>query len=1015
MLVNTHSYHSLRYGILSPEEMIAAAKKNGMDYIALTDINCMTGVYDFVKAARKENIKAIAGIEFKNNNDFLFIGLAKNLIGFRELNEFLSMANINKTKLPQRAPDFNHTFVIYCLDRFPNKLKDNEFVGVKIDEVNKLHAKKYEHILCKCVMLHPVTIASRFDYGLHLALRAIDLNIIIDKLQAHEHCKLTHHMPSIDLLLKKYEQFPIIAENTLRLLDACSFNHDFKSNKNKKFFTDSAYNDKELLSSLATEGMIKRYGKNNEEAQQRVKKELEIIDKLGFCSYFLITWDIVQYSLSKGFYHVGRGSGANSVVAYCVGITDVDPIQLDLYFERFLNPHRLSPPDFDIDWSHKTRDTILDYIFNKYGIKHTCFVGTIGTFRHRSPIRELGKVFGLPKEEIDVLTRTAKASHYKDDFVKTIHQYSDALEGKPNLRSMHSCGILISEEPIFQYTAVELPPKGYPTAQIDMYICEDAGLEKLDILSQRGLSSIDSTLKLIEKNRNEKVDIHRVEIFKNDKEVNHKLSHGKTIGCFYIESPAMRGLLRRLKCNNYFTLVAASSVIRPGVAKSGMMREYIMRHNNLSTVKYLHPLFEKYLGETYGIMVYQEDVIKIAHYFAGLDLGDADILRRAMSGKTRSSAEFEKVKQHYFENCKKLGYSDELSHEVYRQIESFAGYSFCKAHSASYSVESYQSLYLKTHYPLEFIVGVINNFGGFYRTEVYVHEAKMSGGKVLLPCVNKSESYTTIYGDEIYLGFVHIERLEEYYKEHIAKERHENGEYQSLEDFILRTGIGYEQLKQLIYVGAFRFTNKTKAELIVEAKLILAGNPPVREPILFYTPSKEYKLPFLNRSKLEDAYDEIDVLGFPVSLSTFELLDSELQDSVYVNDLEKSHNKFIVMVGMLISIKNVPTVRGHMSFGTWVDAKGEYFDSTHFPDTLLKFPFMGAGCYALYGKVVVDFHFPSLEITHMKKLPMKVDPRYEELSHKSKLHKAQELSASNLTRAPYPTQQQVNELYGRVS
>jgi len=1015
VLINTHSYHSLRYGILSPEELISAAKRNGIDCLALTDINCMTGVYDFVKAARKENIKAIAGIEFKNEDDFLYIALAKNLIGFRELNAFLSFSRIHKTPLPQRAPDFNHVYVIYSLDRFPAKLKDNEFIGIKIDEVNKLHAKKYQHLLSKCVMLHPVTIAKRFDYGLHLALRAMDLNIIIDRLQTHQHGKLTDHMPSIDLLLKKYEQFPVIAENTLRLLDSCSFNHDFKSNKNKKHYTDSRYNDKEKLTQLAMEGMLRRYGKGNEEAERRVKKELDIIDNLGFSSYFLITWDIVQYSLSKGFYHVGRGSGANSVVAYCVGITDVDPIQLDLYFERFLNPHRLSPPDFDIDWSHKTRDTILDYIFQRFGANHTCFVGTIGTFKRRSPIRELGKVFGLPKEEIDVLTRTSKDSHFKNDLVNIIHQYSEALEGKPNLRSMHSCGILISEEPIFQYTAVELPPKGYQTAQIDMYICEDAGLEKLDILSQRGLSSIDSTLKLIEKNKNEKVNIHQVEKFKQDVEVNHKLATGKTIGCFYIESPAMRGLLRRLKCDNYFTLVAASSVIRPGVAKSGMMREYIMRHNNLTDVKYLHPLFEKYLGETYGIMVYQEDVIKIAHYFAGLDLGDADILRRAMSGKTRSSAEFEKVKTHYFENCKKLGYSDELAGEVYRQIESFAGYSFCKAHSASYSVESYQSLYLKTYYPLEFIVGVINNFGGFYRTEVYVHEAKMSGAKVQLPCVNKSENYTTIYGDEIYLGFVHIERLEEYYKELIVSERELHGPYQSLEAFIHRTGIAYEQLKQLIYVGAFRFTQKTKAELIVESKIILGGAAPKRSPVLFYTPSKEYKLPLLQRSVLEDAYDEIDVLGFPVSLSTFDLLEGAVQDTVGVSELEKLHGKYVVMVGMLISIKDVPTARGHMNFGTWVDAKGEYFDSTHFPDVLTQFPFSGAGCYLLYGKVVVDFHFPSVEITQMRKLPMKVDPRYAELSHKSTLHKAHELSGSKLTRAPYPNKQQVNELYGRAS
>lgn len=1014
MLVNCHSYHSLRYGTLSLEDLVLQGKKNGMECMALTDINTMTGVYDFVVTARKVGIKPIVGIEFRNGDDLLYIGIAKNLVGFRELNEFLSNAQLNKTALPERAPDFNHVFVIYPTQRFPAKLKEYEFVGVGTDEVYKLAGKQYQKIISKCVVLHPVTIATRFDFNLHLALRAMAHNIVIDKLQSNQHCQMTHHMPPLDKLLKKYESYPVIAENTIKLLDRCSFNYDFKTPKNKKHYTEDRYSDKQLLARLAKEGMEQRYGNKNEEARSRVAKELEVIDNLGFSAYFLITWDIIQYSVSRGFYHVGRGSGANSIVAYCLGITDVDPIQLDLYFERFLNPHRTSPPDFDIDWSHNVRNDILDYIFKRFGAKHTAFVGTVSTFRNRSPIRELGKVFGLPKEEIDALTRSSRTSHQRDEFVNKIHAYSDALEGRPNLRSMHSCGILITEEPICQYTAVMLPPKGYPTAQIDMYICEDIGLDKLDILSQRGLSSINSTLQLIEKNRKEKVNIHQVQKFKDDPEINNKLASGKTIGCFYIESPAMRGLLRRLKCDNYKTLVAASSVIRPGVAKSGMMREYILRHNHSGSFQYLHPLFEKYLGETYGVMVYQEDVIKIAHYFAGLDLGDADILRRAMSGKTRSKAEFENVKRHYFENCKKLGYADELAVEVYRQMESFAGYSFCKAHSASYSVESYQSLFLKTYYPLEFIVGVINNFGGFYRTEVYIHEAKMSGGKVLLPCVNKSEALTTIYGDEIYLGFVHIERLEDYFKELIASEREKNGQYTSIENFIARTGIAYEQLKQLIYVGAFRFTNKTKAEQIVEARTLLGTAPPKKEPALFYAPAKEFKLPQIIRSVLEDAYDEIDVLGFPISLSTFDLLEVEIGNSVSVHQLSALHGKQVLIVGMLISIKDVPTSRGHMNFGTWIDGRGDYFDTSHFPDVLKKFPFLGGGCYALYGKIVVDFHFPTIEITEMKKLPMKTDPRYADAAQKTNFKKSHELSGTHSTREPYPSKQEVNQLYGRA-
>lgn len=239
----------------------------------------------------------------------------------------------------------------------------------------------------------------------------------------------------------------------------------------------------------------------------------------------------------------------------------------------------------------------------------------------------------------------------------------------------------------------------------------------------------------------------------------------------------MRGLLRRLKCNNYKVLVAASSIIRPGVAQSGMMREYIFRHNNPTKFEYFHEVFEKELGETYGIMVYQEDVIKVALHFGGLSAPDGDVLRRAMSGKGRSLSALQKVKDNFFESCKRLGHPEQLSMEVYRQIESFAGYSFCKAHSASYAVESYQSLYLKVYYPIEFMVSAINNGGGFYRTEVYIHEARMSGAVIHNPCVNLSEYQTTVYGLDVYLGLMHIERLETRLAQLIPEERDQNGVY----------------------------------------------------------------------------------------------------------------------------------------------------------------------------------------------------------------------------------------------
>ena len=544
--------------------------------------------------------------------------------------------------------------------------------------------------------------------------------------------------------------------NTKEVMARCSFDFDFSVPRNKKFYTGSKDGDMLLLRQLAHDGLARRYGNDNKEAKARTEKELKVIGELNFTGYFLITWDIVRYSQSRGFMHVGRGSGANSIVSYCLGITDICPIELDLYFERFLNESRKRPPDFDIDWSWRERDDILDYIFKRFGPGHVAFCGTIVTFRPRSVLREIGKVYGLQKPELDGLAKGRDLSEGTDSVIQKVKKYGNMLLNFPNQRSMHACGVIISEEPITNFTALEIRPKGYPIVQFDMHVAEDIGFEKFDILSQRGLGTIASAVKLIESNRGVKVDIKDVSISKDEERCNSYLETGNTLGCFYIESPAMRGLLRRLKCNDYRTLVAASSIIRPGVAQSGMMREYIFRHNNPDGFEYFHKVFEEQLGDTYGVMVYQEDVIKIAKHYGGLEASYGDILRRAISGKSRSAAELASVKEKFMESCRAKGHPDELSSEVYRQIESFAGYSFCKAHSASYAVESYQSLYLKAYYGIEFMVAAVNNGGGFYRTEIYVHEARRSGAIIHNPCVNRSREETTVTGKDVYLGFQHI-------------------------------------------------------------------------------------------------------------------------------------------------------------------------------------------------------------------------------------------------------------------
>jgi DNA polymerase-3 subunit alpha/error-prone DNA polymerase len=470
----------------------------------------------------------------------------------------------------------------------------------------------------------------------------------------------------------------------------------------------------------------------------------------------------------------------------------------------------------------------------------------------------------------------------------------------------------------------------------------------------------------------------------------------------------MRGLLRRLKCDNYKTLVAASSIIRPGVAQSGMMREYIFRHNYPDRFEYFHDVFKEQLGETYGVMVYQEDVIKIALHYGGLTAAYGDILRRAISGKGRSLLELQSVKDQFFVSCKAQGHPEKLSEEVYRQIESFAGYSFCKAHSASYAVESYQSLYLKSYYGIEFMVAAINNGGGFYRPEIYVHEAKMSGAIINNPCINWSNFETVVYDTDVFLGMSLLKSLNDDLIFRIVQEREQNGNYQSLEDFMNRIAVGLESIQTLIFVGAFRFTNQSKSQLIVIARMILTNFKPDNNLLLIQEPLKKFDLPVVERSIFEDAFDEIEIIGFSTSCTPFELLQTSYKSDVVAKNLIHFLKKQVKLIAYLVSTKQVPTKLGMMYFGTWIDCDGDYFDTAHFPKVVTEFPFLGGGCYLLLGTVEVDYHFPTITITKMAKMPFVPDPRYS--SNKALQFTATEQLRSDKSetfRAPYPQEHEI--------
>jgi DNA polymerase-3 subunit alpha len=978
MILQAHSYYSLRYGTLSVERLLALSAQKGYKKMALTDINNTTGLIDFVKQSKELGIAPAVGVDIRNADDLMYLLIAKNAQGLYRINHFLSVHHLAKTSYPDFPPPLDEVYVVYPFEKLPNKaLADYESIGIQHHQLNRLALSTWAKKKDKLLMMHNVVFETEAEYDLHRHLRAIDHNCLLSKLKEEEQASVHNDFPDQNDLLNRFSAFPELIENTQALLEKCSMDFDFKSVKNKATFTGNRLDDKALLKKLAYEGFQYRYKTSSLEAESRLRHELEIIDKLGFSAYFLITWDVIRYSMSRGFYHVGRGSGANSIVAYCLKITDVDPIELDLYFERFLNPKRTSPPDFDIDYSWKERDDVIDYIFKRYGREHTALLGTITTFKGKSIYRELGKVFGLPKEEIDRLIDYPNDTQNRNEITEKMHQLAEMMKDFPNMRSIHAGGILISEKPINYYGALDLPPKGFPTIQWDMYVAEDIGFEKLDILSQRGIGHIKEAAEIVLENRKIKVDVHAIQEFKRDAKVRAQLKKGDTIGCFYVESPAMRGLLKKLRCDNYLSLVAASSIIRPGVARSGMMRAYIQRFHEPEKIEYLHPVMESQLKETYGVMVYQEDVLKVCHHFAGLDLADADVLRRAMSGKYRSKSEFQRIVDRFFSNCKERGYSDELTREVWRQIESFAGYSFSKAHSASYAVESYQSLFLKAHYPLEFITAVINNFGGFYHSWVYFNEALTAGAELQLPCVNHSNYKTRLIGKTIYVGFIHIENLEANLGKAIQKERESRGEFLDLPDFIHRLALGKEQMVLLIRVGAFRFKEKPKPALLWDMQLFFNKSQKQNKgQVLFSMPTKKYRLPEFSHSLLEDAYDEMELIGFPISMNAFDLLKTPFRGELMAQDLKENCGKQVRMLGRLVTYKYVRTVRKElMHFGTFLDKDGRFFDTTHFPDSLRKYPFRGYGIYLILGKIVEEFGFPSIEVEKMARLPIIEDSR----------------------------------------
>jgi len=989
MYLNNHTYYSLRYGTYNEQSLIDLCISCGVNHLVLTDINNTSACLNFIRLCTQHGLKCSVGIDFRNDHQPLYVGIARNNIGFQELNQFLSRYLHDKKPLPDKAPEFKHAYVIYPLERVMelqlSRFRESEKIGISIATLRKLPFTRYASFKEQLVILQPTTFRNKRDFNAHRLLRSIDLNILLSQLDDDQQGDPDDRMIPINELKKAFQEFPHIIKNTEELLGNCSVSFNYEKaqlNENQQVFSGHKEQDYKLLQRLAHEGISYRYNhvKDKTAVYKRIEKELTTVKRKGFVAYFLINWEICRYAREKNYFYVGRGSGANSILAYLLQITEVDPIDLDLYFERFINDYRSSPPDFDLDFSWDDREDITQYIFKRF--KNTALLGTYNTFQFRAVVRELGKVFGLPKNDIDLLTSGNVQPQQLDDMHRLVLKYSKLIQGMPNYVSIHAGGILITQRDIHYYSATELPPKGFPTVQFDMHIAEDAGIHKFDILAQRGLGKIRDAITIIKHNQPDVIlkDLRRdVSDFKKDPKINNMIAQAQCIGCFYIESPAMRMLLSKLKTHDYLGLVAASSVIRPGVAQSGMMREYILRTRYPERRKQAHPIMAQIMPDTYGIMVYQEDVIKVAHYYAKLDLGAADVLRRGMSGKYRSRDEFKQVEQQYFENCKKHGRDEQQTREIWDQIKSFAGYAFAKGHSASYAVESYQTLYLKCYFPLEYMTATLNNGGGFYQPEQYIHEARMCGATLEPPCINNSELLNVIKGTTIYLALGYLKEFERRTIARIIESRNFDGAYRSFDDFINRVPISADQAAILIRINAFRFTELDRYVLLWQAYVKLNKKATLDgQSKLFAPQNKKVALPVLKTTKLEHAFEQMELLGFPLC-SHFELLEKKPTSTLSKKDFTSHKNKSITVYGYVVNIKTTHTASGkRMQFGTFIDQYGEFMDTVMFPPVAARLRFRGSGIYKITGKVTEEFDFYSIEVQQMEKMNYIQDPRYAE-------------------------------------
>lgn len=869
--LHVHSHYSLLDGLSKIPDLVSRAKELGMDSLALTDHGVMYGAVEFYKECKKQGIKPIIGNELYlardkleskkpnvDNKNYHIILLAKNEIGYKNLVKLTTIAHLKGFYYKPRIDE--ETLAKYseglicssaCLQgKIPRLIASN-----RIEEAEK-SIKKFQEIFGKEnfyleLQHHPkIDTQEKVNKELIKLSKKTGAQLIAtcdshylrkEDAEAHDILILINTgadrndaermtMKDMDLSLKSPEEMakifkdvPEAISNTQKIAEQCNFDFILGKTKLPKYDVPEGKTAFQYLKELTEEGLKNRYSKITKEIRNRVEEELSVIETTGFASYFLIVQDFINWA--KGNRIVvgpGRGSAPGSIVSYALNITTIDPIEYGLLFERFLNKDRISMPDIDIDFTDRRRDEVIEYVSEKYGHNRVAQIITFGTMAARAVIRDVGRALGLAYDYCDKiakmipplkfdLDRTLKeVKEFKnlynnDPQAKKLIDYAKKLEGCARHSSKHACGVVISAEPLDNVVPLKHPSADDESiiTQYEMHAIEDLGLLKMDFLGLKNLTIIEDTLNRIYKIHDKNINIQNIPL--DDKKVYKIFQEGNTTGVFQFESDGFKRYLKELKPTEFNDLIAMVSLYRPGPIE--LIPTYIRRKNGKEKVEYLHPLMEPILKDTYGIMVYQEQVMRLARDMAGFTLSEADVLRKAIGKKIQSLMMAQKKK--LIDGMNKNNIDKKISTQIWNWIEPFASYSFNKSHATAYATIAYQTAYLKNYYPVEFMSALlISEKGNTDRISVLIDECKKMNIKILPPDINESYREFSVVPKEnqIRFGLFAIKNVGDAVVNIIISERKENGPFSSMEDFVTRVeskALNKKAMESMIKAGVF--------------------------------------------------------------------------------------------------------------------------------------------------------------------------------------------------------------------